>query len=108
MVARDKMDVELKSSRAPYTRGGIRFASNRTPVTVPGDEITDDQLEALAGDAAISIALVNRETGERQEFAKLTAEQNAPVDAAPTQTPPAAAPKKATGKGSASTKGGDA
>lgn len=106
MVARDKMDVELKSSRAPYTRGGIRFASNRTAVTVPGDEISDDQLEALAGDTAISISLVNRETGERQEFAKLTAEQNAPADAAP--PPPAPAPKKATGKGSASTKGGDA
>lgn len=91
MVARDKMDVVLRSSRAPYTRGGIGFASNREDVVVPGDQITDAQLEKLADDAAISISLVNRETGERQEFAKLTADQQAQAD----QTAPAPAPAAA-------------
>ncbi len=93
MLARDKIDVVLRSSRAPYVRGGIEFGSNREDVVVAGDQITDEQLEKLADDAAISIALVNRETGERQEFAKLSAEPVAPpAETPPADTPPAVTP----------------
>lgn len=107
VAPRDQMDVHLKSRRAPYTRGGVRFGSNREEVIVPGDQITDAQLDKLAADPAISIALVNRETGERQEFAKLTAETE--TEAQPGEPAPAPAPAPRKGKAAKpATTGGNA
>ncbi|QQQ17752.1 hypothetical protein JIP62_10450 [Brevundimonas vitis] len=105
VAPRDQMDVHLKSRRAPYTRGGVRFGSNRDEVVVPGDQITDAQLDKLAADPAISIALVNRETGERQEFAKLTAEPEAPAGEPAPVTEPAPAPAAAPAPAPAPRKG---
>lgn len=59
----DPVQVRLTSSRAPYTRGGVRFASNRVPVSLGRDQITEDQLLKIDADAAITIELVLVETG---------------------------------------------
>lgn len=56
-AARDLIEVRLKSRRAPYTRGGVRFASTRDAVVLKGDQLTDAQLEKLAADIAVSIQL---------------------------------------------------
>jgi len=59
----DRFKVRLTSRRAPYTRGGVKFVSNRQPVLVGREDVTEAQLKALAADAAITIELVNTETG---------------------------------------------
>lgn len=56
-AARDQIEVRLKSRRAPYTRGGVRFTSTRDAVVLKGDQVTDAQLEKLAADSAVSIQL---------------------------------------------------
>lgn len=56
-AARDLIEVRLKSRRAPYMRGGVRFASPRDAVVLKGDQLSDAQLEKLAADIAISIKL---------------------------------------------------
>lgn len=58
-AGRDLIEVRLKSRRAPYTRGGVRFASTTDPVVLKGDQVTDAQLEKLAADIAVSIQLFN-------------------------------------------------
>lgn len=58
-----RLKLRLKSSRAPYRRGGVRFASNREPVLVGRGEVTEAQLASIAADTAIVIELVNTETG---------------------------------------------
>lgn len=91
MVARDQIEVRLKSSRAPYTRGGIKFGSNRDLVVLSGDQITDAQLLRLSEDPAISIEVVNPATGEAVQLIKTDdqAELGA-ADAGGTNTPPVA------------------
>lgn len=65
MAARSTRNFRLRSSRAPYTRAGIRFGSNREPVVVNGADITDDQLRRLLADpAAITIQVVDAKSGE--------------------------------------------
>ena len=58
------LDVRLTSSRAPYRRAGIAFASTREPVVINGDKLTADQDERLRSDPAIGIELVDVETGK--------------------------------------------
>lgn len=109
-AARDHLEIRLKSSRAPYTRAGIRFASNREPVVLNGAEVSDEQLVKLSEDTAISIEIVDPATGARIDMAKSpedASEGAAPSDgavvrtvaaadaaapAAPTETTPAPAP----------------
>lgn len=100
VVARDQIEVRLKSSRAPYTRGGIKFGSNRDLVVLSGDQITDAQLLRLSEDPAISIEVVNPSTGEAVQLIK-TDDQAEPgaadaggTDTAPVAPAPAAAPAK--------------
>lgn len=57
------LKLKLTSSRAPYTRGGVSFASNRTPVILGHDEITSAQLAKIIADPAIALALTDPETG---------------------------------------------
>lgn len=57
------LKLKLTSSRAPYTRGGVSFASNRTPVVLGHDEITSAQLVKIIADPAIALALTDPETG---------------------------------------------
>lgn len=57
MLARDQIEVRLKSRRAPYTRGGVRFTSTRDTVVLKGDQVTDAQLEKLAADNAVRVQL---------------------------------------------------
>lgn len=52
-----KIEVHLKSRRAPYTRGGVRFTSNRETIVLTPDDLTDAQLEKLAEDTAITIQI---------------------------------------------------
>lgn len=44
--------VRLRSSRAPYTRGGVRFSSNRESVEAG---VTQAQLDRLNEDPAITV-----------------------------------------------------
>ncbi|PZO04848.1 MAG: hypothetical protein DCF29_09570 [Alphaproteobacteria bacterium] len=106
MVARDQIEVRLKSSRAPYTRGGIKFGSNRDLVVLSGDQITDAQLLRLSEDPAISIEVVNPATGEAVQLIK-TDDQAEPgaADAGGNNTPPVAtAPAPAPAPAAASAK----
>ena len=65
MAARSTRNFRLRSSRAPYTRAGIKFSSNREPVVINGADITDDQLRRLLADpAAITIQVVDAKSGE--------------------------------------------
>lgn len=82
-AARDHLEIRLTSSRAPYTRAGIRFASNRTPVVLSGAEVSDDQLVRLSEDTAISIEIVDPATGDRIEMVK--SPEGAPEGAPPAE-----------------------
>lgn len=65
MASRNTREFRLKSSRAPYTRAGIRFSSNREPVVINGADITDDQLRRLLADsAAITVQVVDAKSKE--------------------------------------------
>ena len=57
------LKLKLTSRRAPYTRGGVKFTSNRQPVILGEDEITTDQIVKIVADQAISIALVDPASG---------------------------------------------
>lgn len=70
MSVRSSVEFRLKSSRAPYTRGGIRFASTREAVVVPGAALSDDQLERLKADQAVTIEVVDAETGKPVDLDK--------------------------------------
>lgn len=93
MAARDQIIVRLKSRRAPYTRGGVSFASNREAVERPADALTDDQLRRLADDAAILIEVVTAK-GEPavlqlDDGSSLSSEGLAPASPAPKSKPSA-------------------
>lgn len=61
----EPVQLRLTSARAPYTRGGLRFSSNRTPITVGlRDGLTEAQLLKLDEDTAITIEIVLTETGQ--------------------------------------------
>lgn len=59
--------VQATSNRAPYTRGGIHFASRRTPVVLP-ITTTPDQTRRLVADTAITLALVHVPSGKTVEL----------------------------------------
>lgn len=50
------MNVELTSTRAPYTRAGVRFSSTRTPVR---ERVSRERLAKLHADRRIGITLLN-------------------------------------------------
>ena len=58
-----RLKLRLRSSRAPYTRAGIDFASTREPVLIGFDEVTDEQVRRLVGDVAISFGVTDPVTG---------------------------------------------
>ena len=65
MASRNTREFRLRSSRAPYTRAGIKFSSNREPVVINGADITDDQLRRLLTDsAAITVQVVDAKSKE--------------------------------------------
>lgn len=55
--------IGLLSSRAPYVRAGIDFASNREPVLVEQGELDAERILRLVDDTAISFRLVDPVTG---------------------------------------------
>jgi len=55
--------IGLMSSRAPYTRAGIDFASNREPVLVEQGSLDATRILRLVDDVAISFRLVDPVTG---------------------------------------------
>lgn len=55
--------VCVQSNRAPYTRGGIHFASRRQRVSMP-TTTTPDQFRRLAADTAVSFELVHLASGK--------------------------------------------
>lgn len=59
--------VRAVSSRAPYTRGGIHFASRREGVVLP-ETTTPDQTRRLIADTAITLSLVHLESGQSVEL----------------------------------------
>lgn len=59
--------VQAVSNRAPYTRGGIRFASRREPVILP-TSTDQDQLRRLVADPAITLSLVHVASGRTVEL----------------------------------------
>lgn len=59
----DDFQLRLTSSRAPYTRGRIRFSSKREPVILP--DIGIEQFRALIADPAITVEVENIKTGKR-------------------------------------------
>lgn len=59
--------VRAVSSRAPYTRGGIHFASRREGVVLP-ETTTPDQTRRLIADTAITLSLVHLESGQSAEL----------------------------------------
>lgn len=58
-----RLKLRLRSSRAPYTRAGIDFASTREPVLLDRGDLTDDQVRRLVGDVAISFGVTDPVTG---------------------------------------------
>lgn len=59
--------VQAVSNRAPYTRGGIRFASRREPVILP-TSTEPDQVRRLVADPAITLSLVHVASGKSVEL----------------------------------------
>lgn len=55
--------IQALSTRAPYTRGGIHFASTRTAIVLP-DTTTADQTRRLIADTAITLSLVHLASGK--------------------------------------------
>lgn len=64
----DTYEVRLTSRRAPYRRAGVAFASTRTPVVIPADDLTDDQLVRLSADPQVSIEVIDIATGDVVAF----------------------------------------
>lgn len=60
----DTYEVRLHSRRAPYRRAGVGFASTRTPVVIPADDLTDGQLDRLSADPVITIEVIDKATGD--------------------------------------------
>ena len=58
-----RLMIGLVSSRAPYTRAGIDFASNREPVLVEQGSLDATRILRLVDDVAISFRLVDPVTG---------------------------------------------
>lgn len=58
-----RLVIGLMSSRAPYTRAGIDFASNREPVLVEQGSLDATRILRLVDDVAISFRLVDPVTG---------------------------------------------
>lgn len=58
-----RLMIGLMSSRAPYTRAGIDFASNREPVLVEQGSLDAERILRLVDDVAISFRLVDPVTG---------------------------------------------
>ncbi|WP_088582541.1 hypothetical protein [Brevundimonas vesicularis] len=58
-----RLMIGLMSSRAPYTRAGIDFASNREPVLVEQGSLDATRILRLVDDVAISFRLVDPVTG---------------------------------------------
>ena len=59
--------VQAASNRAPYTRGGIHFASRRTPVVLP-TTTTPDQVRRLVSDVAVTLSLLHVASGKSVEL----------------------------------------
>lgn len=59
--------LQAASNRAPYTRGGIHFASRRTPVVLP-DTTTPDQVRRLVADTAVTLSLLHVASGKSVEL----------------------------------------
>lgn len=59
--------IRATSSRAPYTRGGLHFASRREPVVLP-ETTTPDQVRRLVADTAITLSLVHLDSGRFAEL----------------------------------------
>ncbi|MFC5372885.1 hypothetical protein ACFPIF_09995 [Brevundimonas faecalis] len=59
--------VHAVSNRAPYTRGGIHFASRRSAVVLP-TTTTPDQVRRLIADTAITLSLVHQASGQAVEL----------------------------------------
>lgn len=58
-----RLMIGLMSSRAPYTRAGIDFASNREAVLVEQGSLDAMRILRLVDDVAINFRLVNPVTG---------------------------------------------
>lgn len=58
-----RLMIGLLSSRAPYVRAGIDFASNREPVLVEQGALDAERILRLVDDVAISFRLVDPVTG---------------------------------------------
>lgn len=58
-----RLMIGLMSSRAPYTRAGIGFASNREAVLVEQGSLDATRILRLVDDVAISFRLVDPVTG---------------------------------------------
>ena len=58
-----RLMIGLMSSRAPYTRAGIDFASNREAVLVEQGSLDATRILRLVDDVAISFRLVDPVTG---------------------------------------------
>ena len=61
----DNTHVRLRSSRAPYNRGGFRFLTTQAAAIVPVDTLTDAQIQALKADGQISIEFFTPEPADR-------------------------------------------
>lgn len=59
--------VRAQSSRAPYTRAGIRFASRQDVIALP-ETTTPDQFRRLVADVAITLSILHVETGRSVEL----------------------------------------
>lgn len=68
--------LRIFSRRAPYTRGGVRFATTRDPVEFKGDAMPSrDQLGRLLADRQIRIEIHDPKSGQF-----IVAEQDADLD----------------------------
>lgn len=61
-----KKFVRLRSTRAPYTRGGISFRSVRDWIEVEYHRLTDHQLQKLIDDPHVTVEHVEREVEAAQ------------------------------------------
>jgi hypothetical protein len=65
-MSRSRIEVHLRSSRAPYRRGGVAFGSSRSTLVIPREELTDEAMERLEADPTISVQIVEVAAGGDQ------------------------------------------